>query len=150
MDPGVAALTGAGVSGVVALAAQVLGGTLAARASRRDRLSARLTDYLSSTHGLVLALGQMARADFSEKAKVEAERVWAYNDTANAALAEIELHDPQAIVEAVNKLDQALVQLTNAARDRVSSRAEWRARRAELVDAAVAEVKRVGRIHVRG
>lgn len=150
VDAGVAALTGAGLTGGVALATQVVGGWMSARSIRREARSARLTEYLAGTLGAVLAIGQVARAPLEHKAQLERELVWSYVDRANNALTSIELHDAADLVAAVQAFDRAVVELIGLARDRVYDRQAWRDERHVVLDERLAEVKRVGRRHVRG
>jgi hypothetical protein len=146
----VAALVGAGIAGVVALAAQVLGGLMSARSRRREARSSRLTEYLAGTYGGVLAIGQVARAPRERKTELEREVVWPYMDRSNTALTAIELHDAADLVAAIQAFDAAVVELVGWARDREYDRPAWRDQRHAVLDEHLARVKHVGRQHVRG
>lgn len=150
VDAGVAALVGAGVTGVVAIAVQVLGGLMSARSSRREARSDRLTEYLAGTLGGALAIGQVARAPSDQKAHLERELVWPYMDRSNNALTAIELHDAAELVAAVQAFDRAMVELMELAREREYDRQAWRAERHAVLADRLAQVKQIGRRHVAG
>jgi hypothetical protein len=138
------------VTGVVAIAAQMLGGWLSARSLRSEARSARLTNYLSASYGGVLAIGQVARAPMDQKPRLERELVWAYIDQSNRALTAIELHDAAELVAAVQAVDRSVVDLMSAARGQEFDRQNWRDQRHALLDDTLAQLKQVGRRHVRG
>jgi hypothetical protein len=145
MDSGMAAIIGASVSAGVALATQVLTSSLSTRASKRREFSGRLTRYLGGTRSLMLAVEQVALAEFSDKAKVEAEHLWAYRDSTAAALTEIELHDQSSIVTAVMSVDEAVQGLISDARGRVFTRVEWSTHRTSTLDAPLSKIQGLGR-----
>lgn len=150
VDAGVAALVGAGVTGVVAITVQMLGGWMSARSLRVEARSARLTDYLSGTLGGVLAIGQVARAPMAQKLILERDLVWAYMDRSNNALSAIELHDAADLVAAVQTFDRAVAELMGLARGEEFDRQTWSDQRHALLDDKLAQLKQVGRRHVRG
>ncbi len=148
MDAGVAALLGAAVAGTVALLSQFVGGWISARNSRRERLSNRLTEFLSSTYACVLAIGQVARADGTLKDELERDLVWPYIDRTNQALSEIEIHDKEELVTAAVQLDRGVAKLMQLARASQFDRADWRAHREAAIDPPLREMKAVARRQV--
>ena len=123
---------------------------MSARSLRVEARSARLTDYLSGTLGGVLAIGQVARAPMDQKLILEHDLVWAYIDRSNNALSAIELHDAADLVAAVQTFDRAVAELMGLARVQEFDRQTWRDQRHALLDDKLAQLKQVGRRHVRG
>jgi len=149
MNAGIAALLGASIAGLLALAGQAVNHKIAFRNNRRGELSARWATYLSSTYTLVLAIGTVARAPLGDKPRLEAELTWPRNDAVNRALSEIELRDDEELVAAAAALDKALRALIKAARVTQYDRQTWVEKRTEILGGSLPAAKAIARAAVR-
>jgi hypothetical protein len=148
VDPEVAVLFGAAISGIVALGAQFLGGWITAYTARRERRNERLGRFLRGSYDYLLAIGEVARATHDEKAGIERDRVSKYVEVINGALSEIDLNDPPDLVTAAHAHDLSLGMLIGSARGAVYDRQDWREERGRIVDDTLSEFRAVARRHV--
>jgi hypothetical protein len=92
----------------------------------------------------------MALADPSRKATVEKAEVWPTVERANSTLFAIGINDYEALRRAARDLDQALVKLSQDAKDSTYTPEEWERHRHEVLGVLPEEVLRVARQEAQG
>jgi hypothetical protein len=141
MDAGIAAIAAGAVGGAIGLRAPLASSTLSSRTRRREAAERTYADYLFSTYAVVLALGEVARAQPADKDTIKKALVWPVMSGSNTALTAIELHLGRDCRDAALQFDGTLVELGDRAHDRRYSREQWRELRQRTIAAALTEAQ---------
>lgn len=146
----IAALLGAVVAGVIAVASQLFSGRQARSAAQDDARAARLGEFLAATHAAVLAIGEVAYLPDGEgrgcKGSLRSgSAMQTRRDAVNRSLNVIQLLDDEPIVDAVAELDRSLVRLEDESLAMAWDRDAWRSRRSEVLGGSIDNVYAAGR-----
>jgi hypothetical protein len=126
------ALLASSISAVVAMAVVGLQHSLERRRQQRADRAERLGAFFAASHAVALSLGTLARAPLSEKERIEAGSLVELADRMNSRFAQVRLLEDREVMAAATLMDRELVRLTDEARTKQWSRADWREARAEL------------------
>lgn len=114
---------------------------------RRVAMTERVSDYLAAAHHGVASLRDVALAPAHLKQELEKQEIWPTVDRVNRALVAIQVNDGQDLVLAVQRVDQAMVQLAKAAMAKSFSEGEWRSARRDVMNGLTEGVVAVARSH---
>lgn len=132
-----AALAGAAIVGLLALAGVLWQTSRGHLESRRVADATRLGTFLAATHATVLEISLLAVSDMSEKATIELELHRSFADRVDTQLAAIQLLDNEDVVRAALALDKTIVLLGRVAKDRQWAEDDWRLARNEALSPAL-------------
>jgi hypothetical protein len=132
MNTSTAVLIGSVISAIVAMAVVTLQYSLERRRQSVADRAERLGEFLASSFAVSVGIGEIARASFEDKVRVEADVRSALEDRLNRAMTKVRLFEDEDVVAAATHLERELTRITGIARGQAWTRAEWRRQRSQL------------------
>ncbi len=116
---------------------------------RRVAMTERVSDYLAAAHHGVASLRDVALAPAELKNDLEKRETWPTVDRVNRALVAIQVNDDADLVVAVQRVDQAMIQLASLAMTKTFLEDEWRSVRRMAMNGLTEAVVATARSHAK-
>lgn len=145
-DTVIAALVGASLAGILTLVVQLGVAVMARRHTEGHARAKGIAEFVSATHGAVVAIGLLAQQPLESKSSFRASAFYtSREDRETSALNVVQLLDPVDVVQAAAELHCALIRLEQDAQTREWTEVEWHSHRSTILGGYVTRVFTAGR-----